>query len=625
VSSVPPPDEVYSQVSHIFLREGDYEGEECSKAAIKIQSNFRGRRTREIQAKSTEVQVVFYQAREWYGFPGVDVDGDGEVDEPRAITKSTITPSAAQGPKGDLVIAHFNDVYEIGENKQEPVGGAARLAGVIDQWTNEGLNPLVLFSGDALNPSLLSQGTKGAHMIEVLNKMNIAVACVGNHDLDFGVENLNNQILASNFPWLCSNCWHADTGKPLGDAEEAVVVCHGGYKIGIIGLIEEDWLECCTTIDPSTLNYRDFVDVGRDYARKLREEEGVDIVIALSHFREPNDERLASEVPEIDLVLGGHDHHYAAKKCEPTGTWYVKSGADFRLMSKVVMRPGEGGARGEVTVDKVEVTSSCPPNREVHHIAEGYLAELRKQMEKPLGVLAVELDSRFAEVRTKETNCGNWCSDVMREGLRADIGLLNSGTLRADVVYPPGPFTVEDLMKLLPFSNELMVVAVKGADVIDLLENGVSQWPKKEGRFPCMSNLTFTFDGNKPAGERVEREGITVGGEPLDLEKEYKVAGLDFALKGKEGYDAFLRGRVVMDEEQATPLGTLMRNHLACLRMFSNSHLLKRQKPTVERAKIAFRKFNTTRRPGQEHVDPDPSAVTPALDGRIKNLAEVAE
>ena len=66
-------------------------------------------------------------------------------------------------------------------------------------------------------------------------------------------------------------------------------------------------------------------------------------------------------------------------------------------------------------------------------------------------------------MRTRETNCGNWCSDVMRAGCRADIGLLNSGTLRADVVYPAGPFTVEDLLKLLPFSNELMCVAPREA------------------------------------------------------------------------------------------------------------------------------------------------------------------
>ena len=72
------------------------------------------------------------------------------------------------------------------------------------------------------------------------------------------------------------------------------------------------------------------------------------------------------------------------------------------------------------------------------------------------------MDARFANVRTEETNLGNWVADVMRLGCKAAIGLLNSGSLRADMIYAPGPFTVEDLMKLLPFANELMVVELTG-------------------------------------------------------------------------------------------------------------------------------------------------------------------
>jgi 2',3'-cyclic-nucleotide 2'-phosphodiesterase (5'-nucleotidase family) len=67
-----------------------------------------------------------------------------------------------------------------------------------------------------------------------------------------------------------------------------------------------------------------------------------------------------------------------------------------------------------------------------------------------IGSVAIDLDARFGMVRTQETNCGNWIADVMRQGCKADIGLCNSGTLRADIIYEPGPFSVEDLMKCPP-------------------------------------------------------------------------------------------------------------------------------------------------------------------------------
>lgn len=113
-------------------------------------------------------------------------------------------------------------VYEIKEGKQEPVGGAPRIAGKMHEFDAE--NPLILFSGDALNPSLLSQSTQGSHMIEVLNALGVACSVVGNHDLDFGIENMAKQIANSDFPWMCTNCWHKETGEPLAGAIEACVM-----------------------------------------------------------------------------------------------------------------------------------------------------------------------------------------------------------------------------------------------------------------------------------------------------------------------------------------------------------------------------------------------------------------
>jgi hypothetical protein len=98
-----------------------------------------------------------------------------------------MNPEPPNGPRArELVILHFNDVYEIDAREREPVGGVARFISMLDTFASE--NPLVLFSGDFLAPSLLSIATRGMHMVPFFNRMKIGAAVIGNHDLDFGLE-----------------------------------------------------------------------------------------------------------------------------------------------------------------------------------------------------------------------------------------------------------------------------------------------------------------------------------------------------------------------------------------------------------------------------------------------------
>ena len=260
-----------------------------------------------------------------------------------------------------LTILHFNDVYEAEPSKAGP--GAARFVAKLRQLgassrtgadfeerttadTPTATPPLVLFSGDALNPSLMSTCTKGEHMVEVLNACGVHAACVGNHDLDFGCGHFRSMARKSSFPWLCSNASHKDEaggggdggdgdaeqdedpsegdGKlglhpdaavpsrtPLGGCDPSCVLQHGGWRIGVLGLIEEDWLSACSTLDPAAIAYEDLVECARREARWLRHVERCDLVIALTHCRLHNDLRLAEACSrdagnalEFSLVAG---------------------------------------------------------------------------------------------------------------------------------------------------------------------------------------------------------------------------------------------------------------------------------------------------------------------------------
>jgi 5'-nucleotidase len=157
---------------------------------------------------------------------------------------------------------------------KEPVGGAARFVTKVQSYREggsayDGHEPLVLFSGDAFNPSITSTVTKGKQMVPALNAIGIQAAVYGNHDFDFGLENLETLVAGTNFPWLMSNVraahglpqatsppwpspiWQVQykpTGRALADGLESLVVEWGGRKIGLLGLVEWEWMATLATI-----------------------------------------------------------------------------------------------------------------------------------------------------------------------------------------------------------------------------------------------------------------------------------------------------------------------------------------------------------------------------------------
>ena len=307
-------------------------------------------------------------------------------------------PPPPPPPPGELVLFHFNDVYELSPSKAEPVGGAARFATVLKRLRARAASAaaapapsLVLFSGDAISPSLLSTVLRGRHMVAALNAIGVEGGVIGNHDLDHGVPQFErlcgtdgavtgvsgaaaspasakplSGAAASpagagtgagtrvfSFPWLLSNVKVAASGRPLGEARETLVLePRGGgpfARVGLIGLWEKDVIATLATVEPALLAFEPPADCARRLCAELCGAQRCDLVIALTHMRVPNDELLArAAVPGLDLILGGHDHDYcsniadaqlAAPAGGATAVLYVKSGTDFRTLSEIRIAP----------------------------------------------------------------------------------------------------------------------------------------------------------------------------------------------------------------------------------------------------------------------------------------------
>jgi len=292
------------------------------------------------------------------------------------------------------------------------------------------------------------------------------------------------------FPWLLSNIIDTttETDAALADGKVKHVITWHGVKLGFIGLVEEEWIETLSTIDPEDVEYTDYVTEGLRLAKELRAE-GVDYVIALTHMRWPSDIRLAENVPEIDLILGGHDHDFGIK--EVNGKMIIKSGTDFRNYAVVTLEFSGNNNSVNVDVQEASVDSGIPEDEEVKSIVEQFNKLVGEKMDVVLGQIAVDLDGRFAIIRNQESNLGNFITDIMLRCTEADVAILNSGTMRSDRIHPCGDFKIRDVMTILPYMNSLVVLAVTGTQLVAALENGVSEYPALEGRFPQVVLIIF--------------------------------------------------------------------------------------------------------------------------------------
>eukprot|EP00095_Tigriopus_kingsejongensis_P003160 maker-scaffold791_size96783-snap-gene-0.28 protein:Tk03160 transcript:maker-scaffold791_size96783-snap-gene-0.28-mRNA-1 annotation:"5 -nucleotidase" len=465
------------------------------------------------------------------------------------------------GPAADAItIIHYNDVYNVEARDQEPVGGAARFCTAVKKFEEKA--PLVLFSGDIFAPSIMSTMTKGEQMIPVMEKIGTQCACFGNHDFDFGIDTLTEHMEKTSFPWLISNVVDNETGRPLADGLVTHVMDWCGRKIGLMGLVENEWLDTLATINPEEVTFTDYVEAGKMLSAELREK-GCEYIIALTHMRTPNDVRLAEEVDEIDLILGGHDHVYEKKMIN--GKYILKSGTDFRQFS--VLTIDFTGEKPEVEIEAVEVTADYEPDEELVNVLEKYQEKMEAEMCKELGEFQCDLDGRFSSIRTQETNLGNFICDIMVASTNADFALLNSGTLRSDQVHAAGPFFLKDLLTILPMIDQLVLVEVTGEQVLQCLENGVSQYPKLEGRFPQVSGISFAFDPKKPKGSRVDAQYVKIGDEYLKNDGKYHMATKDYLAMGKDGYDCLADCKLIIDDENGPTLTVAVQNHFKALAM----------------------------------------------------------
>ncbi|QDS72986.1 hypothetical protein FKW77_008857 [Venturia effusa] len=480
----------------------------------------------------------------------------------------------------DLRLMHYNDVYHVDPSSAEPAGGVARFMTICRHYQQdlkfEGQPKLLtFFSGDAFNPSLESSVTKGSHMVPVLNAIGTNVACVGNHDLDFGVRQFRHLTSQCHFPWLLANVLDPALGEniPLGNAgRTTMLTSSNGIKIGVIGLAEREWLDTINSLPPNLI-YKSASATAKELVPGLREQ-GAEIVIALTHQREPNDNKLAESIPDglIDLILGGHDHYYGHSFLN--GTHVLRSGTDFKNLSYIeAWRKSDGSKKWDFKIIRRDMVSSIPEDPGTAELVSKLTESMKARLEKPIGYTAAPLDARFTTVRLKESNIGNFVCDLMRAYHQGDCCIMAAGTIRGDQIYPPGVIKMKDILNCFPFEDPVVVIKATGQAIYEALENSVSSYPALEGRFPQVSNINFTFDPSLPQNSRIDIKTVEIGAAPLDAERIYTLVTRGYMGRGKDGYTSLLvepeggKCPEVVSEENGVLISTIMRQYFMSLKV----------------------------------------------------------
>lgn len=456
-----------------------------------------------------------------------------------------------------LTLLQINDVYTTLPDKKG-LGGLARVATLKKQIAAEGRTVELILAGDFLSPSIASSVYKGRQMIDTFSAAGVDIGILGNHEFDFGPDVLKQRLSEAKFTWLVTNVFEEAAGRPLGGHPTVLLKEYDGVKVGYLGLCLDG-----DTISPDRrvgIRIEDPLATGEKIVASLKEQ-GAQVIVAITHLDYADDRLLAKRCPDIDVILGGHEH-------DASTTWVgrtliSKADSDAVTAARIDILPGEAGERPEIQFELIPINDQLADDPTTALVARDYEDRLGMALEVEVGGTRIPLDGVSSALRSRETNLGNFVADAMRADTGAPIAIVNSGSIRVNQVMPTGTLRMKDLVAIHPFGGTVCVVEASGSLILEMLNNGFSELGEDDGRFPQVSGLRCVVDPAAPLGDRVRE--VVVGEEPLDPARSYQVAVSDFMIRQGDGYKMLANAKVLRIPEAGNVFPDVIEAHIRAL------------------------------------------------------------
>ena len=461
---------------------------------------------------------------------------------------------------GKTVILHSNDVHGA-------IDLYAAMASMKADYEAQGAEVILADAGDYSQGTVYVSVHKGADAVTMMNATGYDVATIGNHEFDYGYAQLAENMKAAKFKVLCADVLGAD-GETIFDAN--TIIEKGGVKIGFFGL---ETPEAQTKANPKLIEGLKFL-AGKDGSElyacaaaqvKALKEQGADLVVCLAHLgiddsSEPyTSYDLAANVEGIDFIIDGHSHSVMTEG--PNGEAIQSTGTAFANIGVITI---DNATKKIIGNDLEKVSEYAKRDETVAAAAKAIIDPIDKAYGEKFAVSEVELNGAKAPDgnRDSETNLGDLITDAMLWKIRTDaaldvpaenvVAVTNGGGIRATV--KAGDITKKDINTVLPFGNTLAVVYVTGAELLEALEASTFCTPESLGGFPQVAGLQFalktyeaydanpdpypgsTYYGPKSI-QRVEIAGVN--GFAFDEEAVYAVVTNNFVASGGDTYHAF--------------------------------------------------------------------------------------
>jgi 2',3'-cyclic-nucleotide 2'-phosphodiesterase (5'-nucleotidase family) len=477
-----------------------------------------------------------------------------------ALPETSAGPTASAAvtavlPPNKIQILHTNDIHGHIDSAKVTTGGRtfeqgglALVGGMIQaQRARAPGRTLVLDGGDAWVGTLISAVDKGRSVIQAMSLIGYDAMALGNHDFDWGQDELTARAKEASFPFLTSNVVDGAFVASPPFAKPYIVKDLGIAKVGIIGVT----CQSSTIIKASSVAGLRFLPAIDSVRRVLPEvQKQSDVIVVVSHMGIEGgsggicggDTALAKAVPGIDLIIGAHDHSAfrTARVAGTTKIFQTGSYTDNLGRVEITIDPATkkvAAVQGSDVLLTVS-TGAAAPQPDVAKLIEARRAEADKY-----GARVIGRTTEFLQAdRDMNNPLGNVIADALleygqKQGWKSDLAFYNGAGVRSSLQI--GDITFAKLAEVLPFQNTVVNVDLTGDQVKEVFEGMAGS----AGRL-FVSGGTMAYRFANGDGKRVIR--ATVGGQPLDPKRVYHVSTIDYLLGGGDGHTGFTKGTNVI-------------------------------------------------------------------------------
>tara|TARA_Y100000289_G_C3921133_1_gene150440 strand:- start:30 stop:1547 length:1518 start_codon:yes stop_codon:yes gene_type:complete len=408
-------------------------------------------------------------------------------------------------------------------------GRYANLQTLVKQQRQISETVFFIFGGGSIGPSALSSFDRGSHIIDILNSLEPDVMGVTKREFSFYEDELSLRSYEAAFPLVASNVIDNRVGRSPDGLHTSVIVEKEELTLGVISVLHERVIEEYQLSDITITPPQKAI---MEESKRLRQQ-GADII--LLHYSYPFpfiNTMLNKRIIDVAFITDSRlDEKNMLETTRHPNSMVLTQQGTAVVASFVKSAGWQATSYTEQPLEDIEADA------ELNEQLIEYEARLKRLLNIQIGEWKIAVSTARKEVRSEENPFVNFVADTIKRYANTEIALINGGSIRGNKQYTAGtPITRQDIVTEMPFRAHVVALDITGAQLIQALEEGLSQYQNLKGGFPHVSGMSYSFDPSAKVLQRVKN--VTINGKRIDKSKTYSLATSNFLANGGDGFYA---------------------------------------------------------------------------------------